>query len=75
MAGHGAFVIFIGQIIYGYCNGEWGRDSFHDKRIEAFGYDWIVAREIGTGKPDFVAFKDHATMLAFVAKNSQAPSE
>lgn len=35
----------IGRVIYGYCNGYFGRDSYSDKRIEAEGFDWIVARE------------------------------
>jgi len=37
--------IFIGQKLYGYCDGYFGRDSYETKRIEGFGIDWIVARE------------------------------
>ena len=35
----------IGQMLYGYCRGVFGRDSYGDKRIEAVGIDWIVVRE------------------------------
>jgi len=37
----------IGMVLHGFCNGYFGRDSYNDKRIEAFGVDWIVAREDG----------------------------
>lgn len=35
---------FIGAALHGYCNGFFGRNCYHDKRVEAQGYDWIVAR-------------------------------
>lgn len=37
----------IGQIIYGFCGGVFGRDvgAYEDKRIEAIGFDWVVLRE------------------------------
>lgn len=41
----------VGRVIHGYCNGYFGRDSYHDKRIEAEGYDWVVVRE--DGEPNF----------------------
>ncbi|HDY66769.1 MAG TPA: hypothetical protein ENH85_03140 [Candidatus Scalindua sp.] len=43
----------IGQILYGYCGGFFGRESYEDKRIEAIGFDWVVVREIDGGGPDF----------------------
>ena len=50
----------VGKILYGHCNGFFGRDSFHNKRIEAEGYDWIVARSVQCGdvdeKPEFATF-------------------
>jgi len=39
----------IGEKIYGFCNGFFGRDSYNDKIIEGEGKDWIVAREEYTG--------------------------
>lgn len=39
-------MLAIGQRLYGYCDGLFGRDSFNDKRVEAVGVDWVVAREI-----------------------------
>ena len=38
----------IGDVLYGYCGGYFG-DSYEDKRVEALGADWIIAREIGSG--------------------------
>jgi len=37
--------IYVGKMLYGYCNGFFGRDSYEDKCIEAFGPDWIIARD------------------------------
>jgi len=42
----------VGQMLYGYCRGIFGRDSYGDKRIEAIGYDWVVVRDV-SGIPDF----------------------
>jgi len=39
----------VGDILYGYCGGMFGRDSYDDKRVEAIGSDWVVLRE--DGKP------------------------
>jgi hypothetical protein len=36
----------VGLMLYGYCDGYFG-DSYGNKRVEAFGVDWIVAREEG----------------------------
>ena len=47
----------IGRLIYGYCNGYFGRGSYYTKRIEAEGADWIVARELDPdAKPQFAMF-------------------
>ena len=35
----------VGDILYGYCGGWFGRDSFEDKRIEAIGPDWVICRD------------------------------
>lgn len=36
----------VGQMIYGFCNGMFGRDDYHDKRVEAIGVDWVVCRHM-----------------------------
>ena len=46
-------MIRIGDLLYGYCGGCFGRDSHENKRIEAIGADWVVAREIESGEPYF----------------------
>ena len=38
-------MIRIGTLLYGYCGGGFGRDSYQDKRVEAIGVDWVVARD------------------------------
>ncbi len=38
-------MIPIGTILRGFCNGYFGRASYSDKRVEAVGADWIVARD------------------------------
>lgn len=35
----------VGDMLYGFCGGFFGRDSYDDKRIEGIGSDWVVARE------------------------------
>jgi hypothetical protein len=35
----------VGDVLYGFCGGYFGRDSYNDKRVEAVGADWVVARE------------------------------
>ena len=47
--------IRVGTVLYGYCNGFFGRDSYGDKRVESIGADWVVVRE-ENGMPDFAYF-------------------
>lgn len=66
-------MICVGMPLYGYCEGYFGRDSYATKRIEAFGVDWIVARELegaDEGRPQFATFKTLQEMLDFVMKHS-----
>ncbi len=46
----------VGDLLYGFCGGAFGRDSYDDKRVEAIGTDWVVARRpVDTGEPEFCA--------------------
>jgi hypothetical protein len=36
--------IYVGMVFEGFCQGYFGRDAHGQKRVEAFGADWIVAR-------------------------------
>jgi hypothetical protein len=38
-------VLKVGTMLYGYCGGYFGRDSYEDKRIEAIGADYVVCRD------------------------------
>jgi hypothetical protein len=55
----------IGTVLYGYCNGFFGRDSYGDKVIEAVGKDWIVVRT-EQNEVDFCSFSDFEAMLSAV---------
>lgn len=37
--------IRVGARLYGFCGGSFGRDSYDNKRVEAVGADWCVARQ------------------------------
>ena len=37
-------MLAVGTILYGFCGGAFGRDSYDDKRVEAVGVDWVVVR-------------------------------
>lgn len=34
----------VGDVIYDYCGGAFGRDGYGPKRVEAIGADWVVVR-------------------------------
>jgi hypothetical protein len=53
-----AMEVRIGLMLYGYCNGYFGRDSYLPKRIEAIGHDWVVVRE-RDDTPNFASFEGH----------------
>ncbi len=44
----------VGDLLHGYCGGNFG-DSYADKRVEAIGANWVVAREIESGEVFFCA--------------------
>ena len=47
-------MIRVGTLLFGYCGGAFGRDSYDIKRVEAIGADWIVAHgQSGSGDPVF----------------------
>lgn len=39
----------VGDMLYGFCHGAFGRDSYADKRVEAIGADWVVVRNSAGG--------------------------
>lgn len=55
-------MIYVGMVLYGYCDGYFGRDSYKNKRVEAFGVDWIVARD-DSGGLCFADFKESGRSL------------
>jgi hypothetical protein len=57
-------------MLYGYCNGFFGRDSYGPKRVEAIGADWVVIRE-ENGTPDFAYFDSPETLELRLTRWSQ----
>jgi hypothetical protein len=39
-------MLAVGQVLHGYCGGYFGRNSHECRRVEAVGFDWVVARRI-----------------------------
>lgn len=52
----------VGMTLYGYCGGEFGRDSYRNKTIEFVAYDYIVARNVN-GEPEFACTYDKSEFL------------
>ena len=67
----------IGKLLYGYCEGVFGRDSYHTKMIEAFGFDWLVVRKANSknDNPEFAFFDGPIELKEFVKKNSSKEAE
>jgi len=61
-------MILVGQIIYGYCEGYFGRDSYGEKIIEAIGANWIVARDIDNRTVSFATFDTQDEMIECIKK-------
>lgn len=45
----------VGALLNSSAGGAFGRDSYEDKRVEAIGADWVVARGVDSGKALFAA--------------------
>jgi len=58
-------MVRVGTVLYGYCNGYFGRGSYGDRRIEAIGSDWVVVRE-DDGIPDFASFSNPKIMEEYL---------
>lgn len=69
----------VGQPIYGYCEGSFGRDFWSDTerpvRVEQHGYDWVVVRNPDTGEAYFQQFESKATMIRLLDKWGINPEE
>jgi hypothetical protein len=72
----GAFHIIprVGLMLYGSCNGFFGRDSYGPKRIEALGANWVVIRD-ENGAPDFAYFDSPEALELYLARWSQQKEE
>jgi len=58
--------LLVGQVLYGFCGGTFGRDSYSDKRIEAVGADWVVVRESSSQQPNFASGPDiHRELIEY----------
>lgn len=64
--------VVVGDILYGYCGGFFD-ESYGDKRVEAVGRDWVVAREEGSDeRPMFASSREgweiHETLAEYLTK-------
>ena len=49
-------MLLVGQVLKLYCGGYFGRD-FYGGRVEAIGFDWVVARNDFNNLPAFAWFE------------------
>lgn len=64
-------MILVGTLIYGYCGGEFGRDSYETKRVEAVGADWIVCRD----RDGVIHFASGETIIADLERYTTKPND
>ncbi len=56
--------LLVGTLLRGYCNGCFGSNSYEEKRVEAVGIDWVVAREVESGLVEFATGDNiHARLI------------
>jgi len=60
-------LLAVGDYVYGFCNGWFGRDFFDKGRVEAVGRDWVVVRE-DDGGPVFASCYDSMPDVADVLR-------
>lgn len=67
--------LMVGDLLYGYCRGEFGKEAYDTKRVEAVGADWVVARETrevgmdpdeGDGASPIFAYGEHIHELLWL---------
>lgn len=39
-------IVEVGDLLHGFQHGAFGRDSYHCRRVEAVGKDWVVTRAL-----------------------------
>ena len=66
-------MILVGQVIRGYCGGDFGRDWPHEGRVEAIGHDWILARTEDGGVWVARGENIHETMTAYQEEYNKNP--
>lgn len=63
----------VGRVVRGFCEGYFGRDHYHDARIEAEGHDWIVVRALDGGTVELATFQDADEQAACVERWAREP--
>jgi len=67
--------MFVGKMLYGNCKGYFTGEYFdRNRRIEAIGSDWIVARN-GIGEVCFASFDEVDNMEELIKEWSKKPKE
>lgn len=68
-------MLAVGMVLEGYCGGYFDRESHGDKRVEAIGADWVVARRMDAdADPEFASGPDiHKRLAEYVRDRAHAP--
>lgn len=63
---------YVGKILRGYCNGYFGRDSYHKKTILQIGHRWVVVLENEFDPenecPNYAVFTNTEEMITYLDK-------
>lgn len=70
MVYNGAVNNLVGETVYGYCDGYFGRDSYTDKTIIMNGLNWVVAIP-KEGSPEIAYFGTNLEMTAWFKDHSR----
>ena len=59
---------YLGAVLYGYCEGYFGRDSYGVKVVRDFGKYWVFVTDEGYGEPNVARFKSAEEMVDCLAR-------
>ena len=65
---------YLDKTLCGFCNGFFVGENYDNKRIEAIGKDWIVART-PDGEVCFAKFMGEAQMLEYLKEWAKEPGD
>jgi hypothetical protein len=60
--------LMVGDILYGFCGGYFGREAYGNKKIEGLGNGWVVAR-CTTSDQIYFYEGPHVNLLQYTEEN------